>query len=80
MTQPHLINPQLVLVCDIGGNLLFQESDGRIDALDIAHILIILFLLAFGHVHADIEAGEALHDLGAGEQGDAFGVAVHDVL
>jgi hypothetical protein len=65
MPQPHLVDSQLVLLRYVRGDFLFQEGDGRIDALDVAHVLVILLLLAFGHVHTGVEAGEALHDLGA---------------
>lgn len=40
----------------------------------------VLLLLALTHVHAGIEAGEALHDLRPCEEGDALGVAVHDIF
>jgi len=80
MPQPHLVDSQLVFLRYIRGDLLLQEGNGRIDALDVAHVLVILLLLALGHVHAGVEAGEALHDLRAGQQRDAFGVAIHDIF
>lgn len=80
MPQSHLINPQLALLRHIGGDLLLKEVYGRINAFNIAHILIILFLLGLRNVHAGIEAGKALHYLRASQQCNAFWVAIHNIL
>lgn len=80
LPEAHFIDSELVFPVDTGWDFLLEEIDRRIHALDIAQVLIVLFLLILGDIHAGVEAGEALHDLRPREKSDALGVAEHDIL
>jgi hypothetical protein len=57
-----------------------EEPQSGGNAINGGQGLHVLFLFITAESHAGIEAGEAPDDLGACEEGDAFGVIVHDVL